>query len=765
LGIQCVLAAAIVALTPLAALADGRAQKYYYEDISYPFFALDPARPGWYHNVRPASKESAFPAAKAKGTFRVFVLGGSIASLLYNQDPSIDFGSSLQAVMPTRKVEVMNCGMAGYESFREALLEQEILEYSPDLIVFLTGHNEGIASAPIPIWVMHAQARLSRLGAFRALVKTLHPESDSEDLHSDALSDARDAVFARNLARNISHARARGVEVAVVVPPRNYREPVEVRRMLYDAEFLPGWLRFLKGDYAGARRAWQASLAAGPRSRAPVSEHKAFTWGFIARSEEKLGLPAEARASFEQASVFDRAAICGATCQNIIRRVVPKNGGFLVEADRMFRERAFPRMPGMETFNDRMHWKPQFNCLMSAEIIASLRANPTLGALPWDESRIAALKSSCKIPGGPGTKDDDLRTLSYVLMGLSWPNFSRLSTVSVFYLQAIRQHRPDWFKDVPALMKMTQNPQTQVYGLTMAPDEVILPRFYWHIGEVRLMEHDFAGASRDFSKALQLDPKLAWARLSLAGAEALRGDKKRGLDLLKDAIRLTVGEPEHEAILAAAVAMGAELGLDRTDEIAASDSEYWLKKAEAAMAANDKPGGLAALERAGGLSPNSEQRRRLGQYSLLLGLDRVSTSEAGKEAELWLKKAEAAAASGQTREGVAALDRVRTLSPDAEQLRRVGQYYRIFHETAKFLEVSDALTAANPKDIDVWLMRAEALLMTGRKDDGVEALARAQALAPGPDQLRLIARMRGWVKDGAPEDSQAGGVRDGGRPR
>lgn len=663
----------VLALLLLAvpAPADDRARKYYYEDIAQPFFVLD-AEAGVWRSARPGSRPGQFAAVKPKDGFRVFVIGGSIAGLLQFTGEKGELAQALAAALPSRTVEVVNCGMAGYESFREALVEQEILEHSPDLIVLLTGHNEGIASAPIPIWIMRTQERLSRLAAYRALARSLRP--DGAVRRTDELSDARDKTFARNLTQSLRHARERGVPVAVVVPPRNYREPVELGRGPYDAEFVGGWLRFLRGDWEGARRAFK---------EAPVQDGagRAFALGFAARAEEKLGLLAEARASFDAASRLDRAAICGALCQDILRAAARSEGAFLVEADAMFRALAFPRMPGMETFNDRMHWKPRFNCLMSSEVISATRAQPALGALPWDDAAVRALKASCEKPGGGGDADDDLRTLSYVLMGLSWPDFNRLSTVSVFYLESIRRRRPEWFEDVAALMRKTVNPQTQVYGLAMAPDAVVLPRFYWHIGEVRMLEKDYAGARADFAKALELDPKLSWTRVSLASAEALRGDGKRGLALLREAVARSTGDPRRDELLAAAVAAGRELGLEGAAGVEAEDAAYWVRKAGAAVDAKDKPAALAALSRA------------------------------------------------------------RELSPLPYQLRLIGQYYFLLRETAPFLELFDALAKAYPKDVDLRLSRAEALFDAGRLDECRRAVALAEGLGPDEGQRRQIA---GW---------------------
>jgi tetratricopeptide (TPR) repeat protein len=593
-------AATFLLSTP--ARADSRARKYYYEDIAEPFFALDPSRPGMYRNERPGSKPSLFAAVKPKDGFRVFVLGGSIAGLLQSsQGQRGDLAQALQAVLPTKKVEVLNCGMPGYESFREALVEQEILEYSPDLIVFLTGHNEGIASAPIPIWVMKAQERLSRFAAFRALVKSLHPESARA-----VDTAARDAAFARNLAANVRHARERGVAVAVVVPPLNAREPVDLGAMPYDADIAPGWLRFLRGDDAGARRSWREALPSEPDGRA------AFVWNIVARSEENLGLLAEARESFDRAAALDRTSICGAACHATIRRVAAEQGAHLVEADRMFRALAFPRAPGLETFNDRMHWKQRFNCLVSSEIIATLRADPGLAALSWDDAGARGLKASCETPGGQGSPEDDARILSYVLMELSWPDRgSRLSTVAVFYLQTLRRHQPGWFKDVPGLLARTESPQTQVYGIERAPDAVVLPRFHWHIGEVLLLEKDYAGAAAAFREALRLDSTLSWARLSLAVAETLRGDKVGGLRLIREATERAGGD-ERQALVAAAVAAGAALGLGGPTEIAPSDPEQWLKRADAA--AKDPKARAEALKSLARAESASRAGDRDGQF-------------------------------------------------------------------------------------------------------------------------------------------------------
>jgi tetratricopeptide (TPR) repeat protein len=266
-------------------------------------------------------------------------------------------------------------------------------------------------------------------------------------------------------------------------------------------------------------------------------------------------------------------------------------------------------------------------------------------------------------------------------MALSWPSFHRLSPVTVFYLEAVRRNRPGWFKDVPALLRTTPNPQTQVYGQTMAPDAVVLPRLYWHIGEARLLEKDYAGAADDFTRALRLDPSLSWARLSLAVAEALRGDGKRGLALLKQAAEGAAGDPARDEILAASVAAGKALGLEGAEEVAGSDPDFWLDKAEKA------------------------------------------------------------AAAGRKEDGRGALGRALALSPQPHQLRRAAQYYRMLGDLDRVFDLSGALVKSYPGEADMWLMRAEGAFATAHVDAGQDALRRAEKLNPDPFQRKQI---EGW---------------------
>ncbi|MBI3554150.1 MAG: hypothetical protein HY077_16760 [Elusimicrobia bacterium] len=684
--------AALPAFVPRPAQADSRAQRYYYEEIFEPFFVPDKDHPGTYRADRRGSVPSSFLAAKPKDSFRVFVIGGSIASLLSTDPGGGNIGPSFSAALPSLKVEVLNCGMAGYDSYREALVEREILEYAPDLIVLLAGHNEGLASPPVPVWLLKTKEALASLSSYRALAKKLAltqwPDRDS----TAEGYRRRDETFSKNLAASLEHAKLRGVPVAVVVPPRDYREPLESDQTFYDPAFVGGYVQFLRGDYRSALKAWKKSLEALEKDKAGRLEAKSFTLGFIARSEEKLGLWEDARRDFMEAAAADRAAICGPACQGIIRKAAAEQGALLVEADRMFQEKTFPRLPGLETFNDRMHWKSRFNCLMSAEIIATLRKDPRLGRLPWDDASLKALAESCASPGTPSTaEDDDRKKLGYVLMALSWPHFEHLSPVAVFYLEAIRQDRPDWLLDVPGLIGKTENPLlNSLYGLEMETPKTLLPRLYWHVGEMRLLEGKFGEAAEDFSQALRLDPASPWPRVSLAAAEGLSGRKDLALRELKEAAARSLNDAQRDRLRESAIALASGLGLGAPRELTATDVKFLTDEAVKAISASDRGAALSALDRAAAQSPRPPE------------------------------------------------------------LRYIAQLYRRLHAAEKFLKMSDSLRTLYPDDAELWLDRAEAETETGRKEGALASLARARALKPGAAELRRIERLEETLKAGPP---------------
>ena len=86
-----------------------------------------------------------FEVEKPPGMFRIFALGGSTTfGEPYMSETAFPafVKSYFEAGNPNLDYEVINCGGLSYASYRIRFIFEEIIQYSPDLVLLYTGHNE-----------------------------------------------------------------------------------------------------------------------------------------------------------------------------------------------------------------------------------------------------------------------------------------------------------------------------------------------------------------------------------------------------------------------------------------------------------------------------------------------------------------------------------------------------------------------------------------------------------------------------------------------
>jgi len=190
---------------------------------------------------------ASFPVKKGASTLRVFALGGSTTQgQPYRTETAFAHWLSmrLQAAAPNREIEVVNCGGISYASYRVAPILQEVLGYSPDLILLYTGHNEFLEARTyelqqhVPRWLAGPLAIVNRLRISRVVANTfiqnqpMHRTSMSGEVdtlldHADGLdaytrdidwSSGVHAHFESKLAEMVDACRAASVPLVLCVP-------------------------------------------------------------------------------------------------------------------------------------------------------------------------------------------------------------------------------------------------------------------------------------------------------------------------------------------------------------------------------------------------------------------------------------------------------------------------------------------------------------------------------------------------------------------
>ncbi|MGH7199308.1 MAG: SGNH/GDSL hydrolase family protein [Planctomycetaceae bacterium] len=199
--------------------------------------------------------EQRFLRDKPAGTYRIFCLGGSTT---YGRpyDDATSFSGWLREFLaeadPSRRWEVINAGGISYASYRVAkLLEEDLVEYGPDLIIIYSGHNEflerrtyaGVIETPSAVRNVGGLVGRSRTyTALKRLTDAVRDRpSERDELSSEVRSILDDTIgpeayhrdeelrrqvvahYRFNLHRMIDIARASGSEVVLVTPASNLR--------------------------------------------------------------------------------------------------------------------------------------------------------------------------------------------------------------------------------------------------------------------------------------------------------------------------------------------------------------------------------------------------------------------------------------------------------------------------------------------------------------------------------------------------------------
>jgi len=184
---------------------------------------------------------------KDANTVRIFVVGESAARGFpqpRNLASSAFLEAMLRDVWPRRKVEVINLGITAVASYPVLEVMNEALQYSPDLIIVYTGHNEffgayGVASVGwggSNPWTLRFTRFFNSLALVQTGKKVLAPGhfntpmSLMEKMVGQAYiapddwrrNAAKDSLY-RNVREMLARCQARGIPVILCTQPSNER--------------------------------------------------------------------------------------------------------------------------------------------------------------------------------------------------------------------------------------------------------------------------------------------------------------------------------------------------------------------------------------------------------------------------------------------------------------------------------------------------------------------------------------------------------------
>lgn len=506
---------------PVALEPDAAQFNYQYVEIYKDLFRKARLSDGSvvYKTQRHMALDQSFPEHKGKNTKRIFVLGGSVAQSLFIKDATY-FWKLFKSRDPEEKFEVICCGMPCYDSYRELLIQKEIVNYNPDLIILMSGNNEFFTSVRINLWAYRSNKFLRNFWVYRLPQDKLIEYFRNHGKCGQVTSDIRLANFKNNIRSMIRMAKKKNIAMAVCTLPANFRDcPPEIGDIpLENRQFFLGWVALNERNYEEAKKCFWQFIDTHPKN--------AFGHYFLAKCYDALGRYPEAQEYYLKAlDLEDGGNRCQPERNRVIRRLSKEEAVAEVDLERFFIGIAPHGLVGKELFFEQCHWWEEYDSCVYKEIFRSLveyhklhlTSSPAfLSNLQGDfDSR------SCQPYEGTRSKERALRMVLYVVPHIR-PQIRQYSDDihfinerAITFLVTAVKFDPELFNSIPSLKGRILNGVSDNWWIKdIMPDlDDIWISLTCHIGEAfrRLGKYD--KAIEYFSETIRLNPRICFAYL------------------------------------------------------------------------------------------------------------------------------------------------------------------------------------------------------------------------------------------------------------
>lgn len=364
-----------------------------------------------------------FDLAKSKKAFRIFALGGSTTyGEPYASETSFPafVGKFLEAANPNRDIEVINCGGLSYASYRIRFILQEVLEYSPDLILIYTGHNEYLErrsqifsgtsesndSESWPEFQVNKLARFKTVQLFnQALTKEKNRRSEVEPTklarEVNALLDYQGGLedyqrsklnrrlvakeFRFNLSSMIQMCKARNVPLVVVGPVSNLLDTppfkFENRPDLSEEELTELDRQWELATGSASQRLAEQAAEAVLRID---SEHAGalYLLGCLAANRKDFGSAKELLLGAKDSDVCPLRA--PAEIVDVLKEVIQESGTAFVDANEVFEALSEGGIVGKKWLVDHIHPSVEGHRVLAEQIAAVCLDRKTITQVDHD---------------------------------------------------------------------------------------------------------------------------------------------------------------------------------------------------------------------------------------------------------------------------------------------------------------------------------------------------------------------------------------------
>jgi tetratricopeptide (TPR) repeat protein len=405
-----------------------------------------------------------FPLERPAGGLRIFVLGGSAAAgwPYHVGDTNISalLARKLRQLYPDRSIEVFNMAAGTYASHRVKLILEEVLRYQPDAVLLYNGNNELLEELvyrpqrpPAP-WDRSASARLG----YRVFT-TLSSPRPSFDVKNYNLDDVAPSYlsfalgkasryqedprqlqallehYRFNMEAMVASAGEAKVPLFLVTCPVNLKDwtpNVSRHRPDLAGADRAAWTRHFRDGFLAVERGAFVQAIAPLRSAIELDDAYAEAHFLLAEALRMTGRRDEAKAEYLRALERDAFPFREIPeLQAILRDVVARQGGNLVDILPPLEAASGDGIPGLDVFTDYVHLNEHGQEIAAHEMLRALHAR---GLLP-DRTREDVERTRISVERRFDPRRDTLAAEVNVQMAMLMHQYRRLDGL---YEEAIR---------------------------------------------------------------------------------------------------------------------------------------------------------------------------------------------------------------------------------------------------------------------------------------------------------------------------------------
>lgn len=318
---------------------------YNYVDIYKNYFELkEKNSKKVYYPSRQRTLAKKFLFEKNQDTIRIFIVGGSAIRDFCNE---FDFEKFIQGSFPDKKIELINCAMAGYDSYRAYLIVKEIVNYGPDLIIIASGNNEFFNPVKINIFLYKLNNGLRNFWIYRKTQDFLFSKAEKVFLR-EITSQERLSQYQKNIKKIVKTVFKKKATLIICTLPINLEKPPGLAAP-DDKRYLRAKLLIEGKKYGKALGLLNQFLKENNNN--PMAIYN------IGHVNELMGNFKEAKRNYYKAveQVYSDVRASGKS-NDILRKIANEYNSILVDLEKIFQNNSENGISGYNQLYDGCHW-------------------------------------------------------------------------------------------------------------------------------------------------------------------------------------------------------------------------------------------------------------------------------------------------------------------------------------------------------------------------------------------------------------------------